>query len=892
MKICSVCHRCYADETANCDENHGVLIAEPQTSREMVANFRLDALLERDAVGESFLATHTALDQVFVIKIINQNFISNAGEQARRQLERDARAVVNLKHPNIARVYEFGTLDNGGFYTVREFPGGQSLQESLRNAGSFSESEAVTIAEKSAEALIAAHDAGIIHRAVSPTNIILGRDEENKISVKLQNFDFGGIREKTIAADANYDAVVEMLRYLSPEQCGGQTSDAETDVYSLGIVLYEMLCGRSPFVAPTSAAISERKIDEQPLSELRFETRALFAHTINQALQVRPEARLNTGNFARQLRHIAQVLSHLGDVYAETSHLPLPHILSSNSNKFDESEFFNSAPVLEAAELNAGLNNDDRPQFETAAPIKLETATALTNPVIEQSAEENLENNAPENTTDEIEENTAGEIFPIIESAQIYFTKEQTDSDSLKSAPIPADNQTAEKSLLTSEPIFAEENRTVETSFKTENLKNETWFAPGNLKFDGNQPDENRSNEISSDEIHTFDEPIFVEKNRIDENAPDEILSFDTPIFIEEKQSVEDSFESKSAFSEATLPTSTKSAFDEPIFNEPPPIFVGKNQSVENPFDDGDSEPIRVIRSKPNVVIVAPEISASAREIVEPAQKTEIAAPNFMNYADENRPRRRVLPANRSALVGIGLLGLLIVSIALGAFLYNRNQQEQPIISEATPAAAPPQSQTISETNSETAEINQSAEPETKTSATSAPRAAEKTSSPVLEKRVEQKPPAESAKSVAPIREQTAKSQPPDEANGKPRTELNDAFNELISATNSGNVERQMNYYAPKLDAYYLSRNASQSAVRAEKKRVFSRADAVDIQAGKPDIKLSPDGRKATMRFRKKYAIKQGQKNRSGEVVQELQWVKSGDGWRIVSERDVKIINP
>jgi hypothetical protein len=79
--------------------------------------------------------------------------------------------------------------------------------------------------------------------------------------------------------------------------------------------------------------------------------------------------------------------------------------------------------------------------------------------------------------------------------------------------------------------------------------------------------------------------------------------------------------------------------------------------------------------------------------------------------------------------------------------------------------------------------------------------------------------------------------------------------------------------------------------VRAEKKRVFDGANVVDIKTGKPEITLSHDGRNATMRFRKKYAIKQGQKSRNGEVIQELRWVKSGADWKIVSERDVKVIN-
>lgn len=800
MKICSVCQRCYENETVNCVENHGILIAEPQISREMIKNFRLDLLLERDVVGESFMATHTVHDKRYVIKILNQNSITNAGEIACRQLGYEAQAAVELKHPNIAHLYEFGALDNGGFYTATEFSGGRSLQEALRNEGSLSETDAVTIAEQVAEALIAAHDAGIVHRAISPANVILSRGEDEEISIKLQNFDFGGIREKTITADENDDAAVEMLRYLSPEQCDGRTSDEKTDVYSLGIVLYEMLCGRSPFAAPTSAAISERKINEKPLSELRLETRALFSNTVKDALRRRTAARLQSDQFARQLRHIAQVIFRLGDPFSEKSRLSLPPVLSVNLDEFDSSNVFNSAPNLESFEFQTG----DRTLIGTDASVEIETAPINSaNPIFEQSPEIKVEKSAPENSAG----NSTDKLSTIIDETQISASMKKPEIDLSESASVSADEQT-------SEPILNEKKYVDEDLYKTGSLNNEN--------------------------------PPEIEKLQFDDN--------------------------------------------EYTFGTLNPIFVERKQSFENSSDEDDSEPITLIRENPNAVPLAPKIFDAAHENVEPVRKTATVAPNFGNYSGKNPPRRRALPANRSTLVGIGLLSLLIVSLVLGAFLYNRNQQEQPVISETSPPAssAPQDSTIVSETKNKTAESNQPAAPET---ITSAPNISEKTDVTTPDRRAGQTPPAESAKKNAPNREQVASVEPPIRADGKPQAELNTALNKLISATNSGDVEQQMNYYAPKLDAYYLSRNASQNAVRAEKKRIFSRADEIDIQAGNPDIKLSPDGRKATMRFRKKYAIKQGQKNRRGEVVQELQWVKSGDGWRIVSERDVKVIN-
>lgn len=126
---------------------------------------------------------------------------------------------------------------------------------------------------------------------------------------------------------------------------------------------------------------------------------------------------------------------------------------------------------------------------------------------------------------------------------------------------------------------------------------------------------------------------------------------------------------------------------------------------------------------------------------------------------------------------------------------------------------------------------------------------------------------------------------------GESQTELRGALGEWVAATNARDVDGQMRFYDNALNAYYLTRNASRAAVRAEKARVLGRADSVDVRAGEPDIKVSPDGKTATMRFRKRYAIENRGANRRGEVLQELRWRRTRDGWRIVGERDLRVIN-
>ncbi|HKG11774.1 MAG TPA: nuclear transport factor 2 family protein [Pyrinomonadaceae bacterium] len=119
---------------------------------------------------------------------------------------------------------------------------------------------------------------------------------------------------------------------------------------------------------------------------------------------------------------------------------------------------------------------------------------------------------------------------------------------------------------------------------------------------------------------------------------------------------------------------------------------------------------------------------------------------------------------------------------------------------------------------------------------------------------------------------------------------LRAALQEWVEATNAKDIGRQMNFYMPRLLAYYLTRNTPRDAVRAEKARVFERATRIDINADEPEVVFLEQGRVAVMRFRKRYRVEGGPAARSGEVVQELRWRRAGDGWKIYSERDIRVI--
>ncbi|HEX8734895.1 MAG TPA: hypothetical protein VF721_06210 [Pyrinomonadaceae bacterium] len=128
-----------------------------------------------------------------------------------------------------------------------------------------------------------------------------------------------------------------------------------------------------------------------------------------------------------------------------------------------------------------------------------------------------------------------------------------------------------------------------------------------------------------------------------------------------------------------------------------------------------------------------------------------------------------------------------------------------------------------------------------------------------------------------------------DGANNEAGT-LRESLSRWIEATNARSIEKQMAFYMPELKAFYLARNASKTAVRQEKTRAFAAAKSIDVRAEEPEIIFQNGGRMAIMRFRKKYNIENGARSRRGEVIQELRWQQTSAGWKIFSERDIKVL--
>jgi hypothetical protein len=138
--------------------------------------------------------------------------------------------------------------------------------------------------------------------------------------------------------------------------------------------------------------------------------------------------------------------------------------------------------------------------------------------------------------------------------------------------------------------------------------------------------------------------------------------------------------------------------------------------------------------------------------------------------------------------------------------------------------------------------------------------------------------------------ESSDKSPPAADPEDQARQELLTALEQWVVATNSHDIDKQMDFYPSTMEAFYLRRDISREAVRAEKRRIFEQAKLIDVRVEAPYIALHDDRREATMRFRKQYDIEGRQGTRRGEVLQELRWVKQDDGWKIISERDLEVL--
>ncbi|MBP9824112.1 MAG: serine/threonine protein kinase, partial [Thermoanaerobaculia bacterium] len=232
--------------------------------------YEILAKLGEGGMGEVFRARDTKLDREVAVKVLPPHLAADADALAR--FEREAKAVAALSHPNILAIFDFGR-DGAIAFAAMELLEGETLRERLV-AGALPARKALEIASQVATGLAAAHARGIVHRDLKPDNLFLTRDGQVKI------LDFGLARQSephgsksqllaapTMAAAApgtEPGAVLGTVGYMSPEQVRGETADARSDLFALGVVLYEMLIGRRAFAHGSAVETMSAILREEP----------------------------------------------------------------------------------------------------------------------------------------------------------------------------------------------------------------------------------------------------------------------------------------------------------------------------------------------------------------------------------------------------------------------------------------------------------------------------------------------------------------------------------------------------------------------------------------------------------------------------------------------------
>ena len=296
MKACPKCGAEYPDATTLCPSD-GVALEKTDDSllgQVLAGKYRIDERLSEGGMGTVYRGTHVLMDKTVAVKVLRASLA--ADEKIVARFSREARAASKILHPHALSVTDFGEDEKGTVFLVMEFLSGQTLKELIRREGPMPLPRVVEIMRQVGGALDEAHSQGVVHRDLKSDNIMLlgtpGADY-----AKVLDFGIAKIKEPDGEYDPGLtspDLVIGTPQYMSPEQCSQSPDiDSRSDIYSLGVILYEMFVGHVPFTGESPTAIMLKHLQHPAPSVLdeRPDLPPAVANVIQKALQKRPDSR-------------------------------------------------------------------------------------------------------------------------------------------------------------------------------------------------------------------------------------------------------------------------------------------------------------------------------------------------------------------------------------------------------------------------------------------------------------------------------------------------------------------------------------------------------------------------------------------------------------------------
>lgn len=403
MKICPRCQLCHEDSDTSCTECRGVLATDRYGNRMLTSKYRLDRKLGGGAMGVVYAATHVEIDRVDAIKLLQLDYIletarraqpdlvsdeqalSQYKEQVFRRFKLEARSTAQIRHINVAEVYDYDVLPNDEAYIRMEMIEGPTLQKYLSKSGPLPIPLAVSIARQVASGIHAAHKKGILHRDLKPANIMLAEVDEDEGDFRAKVVDFGLAKflEETLSA-GGLTASGTMLgtpMYMSPEQWRGDDLSACSDIYSFGVMLFEMVTGRYLFQAKNVPSLLHKHLTEAPqrLRDLRPDAPELLEQLVVKLLEKDPNERIGSASeVVLQLREIGQSSSVIAQSPRPTSttiqSLESPTVIRATpkAGQLDNDEAQSSPTIGAAVDLPITIIDPPlpppRPFVQTQAP--------------------------------------------------------------------------------------------------------------------------------------------------------------------------------------------------------------------------------------------------------------------------------------------------------------------------------------------------------------------------------------------------------------------------------------------------------------------------------------------------------------------------------------------